>query len=53
MLLILTFISLGILFLYDSVSHPRAAAPGQVITGAVFCSLALTLLYFLSRPAEK
>lgn len=52
-LLALTFILLGILFLYDSVSHPIAAAPGQIIAGAFFCSLALTLVYFLLRPAEK
>jgi hypothetical protein len=50
-LLALVAISLGVLILYDSLSRQVTAAPGQTIAGAVFCSLALALLYFVSRPA--
>jgi hypothetical protein len=50
-LLALVAISLGVLILYNSLARQVAAAPGQIIAGAVFCSLALALLYFASRPA--
>src|SRR6266480_1351661 len=39
--------------LYDSMAQRSAAASDSVIAGAVFFSLALTLLYFLARPAAK
>lgn len=47
------FISIGIFMLYEPVSYQRAPASGQVIFGAVFCRLALTLVYFVSRPIVK
>jgi len=46
-------ISVGIFMLYDSLAQRSAAASDSVIAGAVLFSLALTLLYFLSRPAAK
>lgn len=52
-LLTLTSISIGIFILYDSIARKRAAASDHVIVGAVLFSLALTLLYFLSRPTVK
>jgi hypothetical protein len=52
-LLALVSILFGVLILYDSVAWQVAAAPGQIIAGALFCSLALSLLYFVSRPAPK
>jgi hypothetical protein len=39
--------------LYEPVSYQRAPASGQVIFGAVFCRLTLTLVYFVSRPIVK
>ena len=51
--LALVLIALGIFILYDSLTQKVAAAPGQIIAGAVLCSLALALLYFVSRPALK
>jgi len=39
--------------LYDSMAQRSAAASDGVIAGAVLFSLALTLLYFLARPAAK
>ena len=52
-LLTVTMISVGIFMLYDSMAQRSAAASDKVIAGAVLFSLALTLLYFLSRPAAK
>ncbi len=46
-------ISVGIFMLYDSMAQRTAAASDSVIAGAVFFSLALTLLYFLARAAAK
>jgi protein-S-isoprenylcysteine O-methyltransferase Ste14 len=46
-------ISLGIFILYDSMARRSAAASDSVIAGAVLFSLALTLLYFISRPTVK
>jgi hypothetical protein len=52
-LLMVVLISLGIFILYDSLARRSAAASDNVIAGAVLFSLALTLLYFISRPAVK
>ena len=52
-ILAVVFISVGIFMLYEPVSHQRAPASDQVIVGAVFCALALTLVYFVSRPVMK
>jgi hypothetical protein len=52
-LLAVIFTSIGIFMLYEPVSHQRAPASDQVILGAVFCALALTLVYFVSRPVVK
>jgi len=52
-LLTVALISLGILILYDSMARRSAAASDAVIPGAVLFSLALTLLYILSRPTVK
>jgi len=52
-LLTVTVISVGIFILYDSMARRSAAGSDGVIVGAVLVSLALTLLYFLSRPAVK
>lgn len=52
-ILAVVFISVGIFMLYEPVSHHRAPASDQVIVGAVFCALALTLVYFVSRPIVK
>jgi hypothetical protein len=49
----LVSISLGVFILYDSLARQVAAAPGQIIAGALFRSLDLALLYFVSRPALK
>jgi len=46
-------ISLGIFILYDSMAQRSAAASDSVVPGAVLFSLALTLLYFISRPTVK
>ena len=52
-LLSVALISVGIFILYDSMARRSAAGSDGVIVGAVLVSLALTLLYFLSRPAVK
>lgn len=51
--LAVVFTSIGISMLYEPVSNQRAPASDQVIIGAVFCALALTLVYFVSRPIMK
>jgi hypothetical protein len=51
--LALAFVSIGIVMSFDSVSQPRAPASDHVSAGAVFCSLAFTLVYFLPRPVVK
>jgi uncharacterized BrkB/YihY/UPF0761 family membrane protein len=52
-ILAVIFISIGIFMLYEPFSRQRAPASDQVIVGAVFCALALTLVYFVSRPIVK
>jgi uncharacterized membrane protein YgdD (TMEM256/DUF423 family) len=52
-LLTVALVSLGIYVLCDSTARRSAAASDAVIAGAVLFSLALTLLYFLPRPALK
>jgi protein-S-isoprenylcysteine O-methyltransferase Ste14 len=52
-LLTVVLILLGIFILYDSMTRRSAAASDSVIAGAVLFSLALTLLYFISKPAVK
>jgi len=52
-LLIVTSISLGTFILYDTIAQRRAASPVNIIGGAVLCSFALALLYFVSRPVVK
>jgi len=52
-LLTVALVSLGIFVLCDSMARRGAAASDRIMTGAVLFSLALTLLYFLSRPALK
>ena len=51
--LAVAFICAGIFMLYDPVSHQLAPASDQVIAGAVCCSLAFILVYFVSRPILK
>jgi hypothetical protein len=51
--LIVISISLGTFILYDSIAQRRAASTYNVIGGAVLCSFALALLYFVSRPVVK
>jgi hypothetical protein len=43
----------GIFILYDPLARQSATTHDAVIPGAVLFSLALTLLYFISRPAVK
>jgi hypothetical protein len=52
-ILAVIFVSIGIFMLYEPVSHQLAPASDQVIVGAVFCALALALVYFVSRPILK
>jgi hypothetical protein len=52
-LLTVALVSLGTFLPYDSMVWRSAAASDSVVTGAVLFSPALTLLYFLSRPALK
>ena len=52
-LLMVISISLGIFILYDAIAQRRAASPVNIIGGAVLCSFALALLYFVSRPVVK
>jgi hypothetical protein len=52
-LLTLALISLGIFILHDAMARRSAAASDSVIAGAVLFSLALTLLYFISRPTVR
>ncbi len=52
-LLTVALVSLGIFVLCDSVVRRSAAASDSVMAGAGLFSLALTLLYFRSRPALK
>jgi hypothetical protein len=52
-LLTLTLVSLGVFVFCDSMTRRSAAASDGVIAGAVLFSRALTLLYFLPRPALK
>jgi hypothetical protein len=52
-LLTVALVSLGIFVLCDSIARRSAAASNGIIAGAVLCSLALTLLHFLPRPALK
>jgi len=51
--LMLTLISLGVFVLYNSMARRSAAGADSVIAGAVLFSLALTLLYYISRPTIK
>jgi hypothetical protein len=39
--------------LYDSAARPAPSASSGVIGGAVLCSLALILLYFLARTPDR
>ena len=39
--------------LYDAVAQRRAASPVNIIGGAVLCSFALALLYFVSKTVVK
>ncbi|SRR5216684_195322 len=52
-LLIVVSISLGTFILYDSIAQRRAAPADNVIVGAVLCSFAIALLYFVSKPVVK
>ncbi len=52
-LLMVISISLGTFILYDTIAQRRAASPVNIIGGAVPCSFALALLYFVSRPVVK
>ena len=52
-LLIIISISLGTFILYDSIAQRRAASPDNIIEGAVLCSFALALLYFVSKTVVK
>ena len=52
-LLTVALVSLGIFVPCDSMARRSAAASDTVMAGAVLFSLALTLLYFLPRPALK
>lgn len=52
-LLMVISISLGIFILYDAIAQQRAASPVNIIGGAVLCSFALALLYFVSRPVAE
>ena len=51
--LTVAFISLGVFILYDPLARRSAAASDGVIPGAVLFTLALAMLYFLSRPIVK
>jgi hypothetical protein len=51
--LIVISISLGTFILYDTIAQRRAASPVNIIGGAVLCSFALALLYFVSKPVVK
>jgi len=46
-------ISLGTFILYDSIAQRRAASADNIIAGAVLCSFAIALLYFVSKPVVK
>jgi hypothetical protein len=52
-LLIVVSISLGTFILYDSIAQRRAASADNIIAGAVLCSFAIALLYFVSKPVVK
>jgi hypothetical protein len=52
-LLTVALVSLGIFVLCNSMVLRSAATCDSVMAGAVLFSLALTLLYFLPRPALK
>jgi hypothetical protein len=52
-LLTVELVSLGIFALCDSMARRSAAVSDSVIASAVLFSLALTLPYFLPRPAPK
>jgi len=52
-LLIVVSISLGAFILYDSIAQRRAASANNIIAGAVLCSFAIALLYFVSKPVVK
>ena len=51
--LTVAFISLGVFVLYDPLARRSATASDMVIPGAVLFTLALAMLYFLSRPTVK
>jgi len=51
--LIVISISLGTFILYDSIAQGRAASTDHIIAGAVLCSFALALLYFVSKTVVK
>jgi len=51
--LMVVSVSGGIFILYDSRTRQSATSYDAIIPGAVLFSLALTLLYFISRPAVK
>ena len=50
-LLALVSIAFVVSIPHDSLARKIAAAPSQIVAGAVFCTLALALLCFASRPA--
>jgi len=51
--LMLALISVGIFILCNSMARRSAAEADSVIAGAVLFSLALTLLYYISRLTIK
>jgi hypothetical protein len=51
--LALILISLGVFFLYDALTRAQTARPQTIVAGSALCFLALALLYFLGRRAEK
>jgi len=52
-LLIVVSISLGAFILYDSIAQRRAASADSTIAGAVLCSFAIAMLFFVSKPVVK
>jgi hypothetical protein len=48
-----TLIAVGILILYDPFVRGSATAPDALKPGSALFSMALTLLFFISRPAVK
>lgn len=52
-LLTLALAAVGIFIMYDTLASGDSLPVGNVLVGAISCSLALILFFFIVQPSEK